>query len=263
MSNSYAVVTGASSGIGLELAKQFAQHGFDLLVVAEDAELDTAAEQLSAFGTSVEPLRADLRSPAGVEEVWAAIARGGRSVEALALNAGVGQGGAFVDQSIEDVLSIVQLNVASTVHLARLVLPDMVARGSGRVLITSSIASMMPGSYQAVYNASKSFVQSFAQALQAELADSPVTVTSLMPGPTETEFFERAGLLQKSLMGRSGKDDPAKVAAQGYAALMAGRRRVVGGGLQTRAQYMASIVLPDRVKATVHSVMAKPRGHAA
>jgi len=259
MTRSFAVITGASSGIGFELAKQFAEHDFDLLITAEDAELSQAAGQLSATGASVETVRADLRSPGGVAELYATIQATGRPVDALALNAGVGQGGAFIDQSLDDIQTIIQLNVASTVHLARLILPDMVARGAGRVLVTSSIASVMPGSYQAVYNASKSFLQSFAQALQSELADSPVTVTSLMPGPTETEFFERADMADNTMVGRGSKDDPAQVAAQGFAAMMAGRRRVLGGGMQTKAQYVAGVVLPDRVKAAMHSVMAKPR----
>src|SRR4051812_8972307 len=263
MTTSFAVVTGASSGIGFELARQFTEHDFDVLITAEDDELAAAAARLSAGGRTVHAAGADLRQPHGVEELYAAIQELDRPVDALALNAGVGQGGAFVDQSLVDIQSVVQLNVASTVHLARLVLADMVARGSGRVLVTSSIASLMPGAYQAVYNASKSFLQSFAQALQAELADSPVTVTSLIPGPTDTEFFDRADMADDTMVGRGPKDDPAQVAAQGFAALMAGKRRVVGGGLQTRAQYVAGTVLPDRVKAAMHTVMAKPRGRGA
>jgi short-subunit dehydrogenase len=263
MATSFAVVTGASSGIGFELAKQFAEHGFDLLVTAEDAELDRAADELSAGGREVTTVRADLRRPDGVNDLYAAIRRAGRPVDAIALNAGVGQGGRFVEQSLDDISAVVQLNVASTVHLARLVVSDMVARGAGRVLITSSIASLMPGSYQAVYNASKSFLQSFAQALQSELAGSPVTVTALLPGPTDTEFFERAGMARNTRVGQGSKDDPAQVAAQGFAALMAGKRRVVGGGLSTRAQYVAGMVLPDRVKAAVHALMARPQHRAA
>jgi short-subunit dehydrogenase len=260
---SFAVVTGASSGIGFELARQFVEHDFDVLITAEDDELATAAARLGESGRAVHAIGADLRRAAGVEELYAAIQELGRPVDALALNAGVGQGGAFVDQSLADIQSVVQLNVASTVHLARLILADMVARGAGRVLVTSSVASLMPGSYQAVYNASKSFVQSFAQGLQAELADSPVTVTSLMPGPTDTEFFGRADMADDTMIGRGPKDDPAQVAEQGFAALMAGKRRVVGGGLQTRAQYVAGTVLPDRVKAAMHTVMARPRRRSA
>lgn len=163
-----------------------------------------------------------------------------------------------MDQDLEDVLSIVSLNVASTVHLARLVLPDMVARDAGRILVTSSIASMMPGAYQAVYNASKSFLQSFAQALQTELRDTDVTITALMPGPTRTNFFTRAGMAANTRVGRGDKDDPTLVAAQAFEALTAGKRRVVGGSVRTRAQYVAGIVFPDRTKAAVHSVLAKP-----
>jgi short-subunit dehydrogenase len=245
----YAVVTGASSGIGLELAGQFAEHGFDVLACAED-EIPT-----DRIGPAASAVRADLRTPAGVDALYAQIAR---PVDALALNAGVGLGGAFLDQDLDEVMSVVALNVASTVRLSRLLLADMVARGSGRVLITSSLASTMPGPYQAVYNASKSFLQSFAQALQIELADSGVTVTSLMPGPTDTEFFDRAGMLN-TVMGRGKKDDAATVARQGYEAMMAGRSRAVGGGLNTRAQYLAGLVLPDPVKSRMHAVMARPR----
>lgn len=254
-----AAVTGASSGIGLELARQFAEHGYDLVVNAEDAELDGAAASLRTHGAEVRAVRADLRDPAGVEELYAAIREDGRPLAAIALNAGVGQGGGFLDNDLADERSIIDLNITSTVHLAKLVLRDMVAAGSGKVLISSSIASEMPGSYQAVYNASKSFVQSFAQALQGELADSDadVTVTSLMPGPTETEFFERAGLLGTQI-GQSSKDDPATVARQGFEALIAGKPRVTGGGLKTRVQDVASKVVPDRAKAVLHRTMTRP-----
>src|SRR4051812_1060156 len=206
-STRFAVVTGASSGIGLELAKQFAQHGFDLLVTAEDAELDAAVQELRGLGVGVESVRADLAKPEGVETVAGAIERSGRPVDAIALNAGRGAGGEFVGGTpLEDELEIVDLNCRSTVHLAKLVLPAMVQRGEGRVLITSSIASTMPGTYQAVYNASKSFTQAFALAIREELADTGVTVTSLMPGPTETEFFERADMLDTKV-GSGSKDD--------------------------------------------------------
>jgi uncharacterized protein len=262
MSKPFAVITGASSGIGLELAKQFADHGHDLLVCAEDASIEQLPARLGST-TKVDIVRADLRSPSGVEQLYAAIRASGRDVDALALNAGVGEGGAFVDQQLDDALAIVQLNVVSTVHLARLVVADMVARDAGRVLVTSSIASLMPGPYQAVYNASKSFLQSFAQGLQTELKDSKVTVTALLPGPTDTDFFERADMASNTMIGRGSKDDPAEVAAQGYAALMAGKRRVVGGGVSTRAQYVAGVLLPDRAKSAMHALMAKPLKRAS
>nr|WP_284289678.1 SDR family NAD(P)-dependent oxidoreductase [Angustibacter aerolatus] len=163
-----ALVTGASSGIGLELAHEFARAGFDLVVAAEDEGVNTAAATLREDGVDVRAIQVDLRSHAGVERLWAQATEGTRVVDAVALNAGVGRGGAFLDQDLQDVYEVIEVNVISTVHLARLVLADMVERGAGRVLITSSIASTMPGSFQAVYNASKSFLQSFTEALQDE-----------------------------------------------------------------------------------------------
>jgi short-subunit dehydrogenase len=258
MGDRFAVITGASSGIGLELAHQFTRHRFDVLICADDGQIYDAARAIAEPGTEVIPVQVDLRTPEGVEGLYRRIKDTSRQVDALAVNAGVGQGGAFVESELDDALSIVRLNVESSVHLTWLVLREMVGRNQGRILMTSSIASMMPGSYQAVYNASKSFLQSFAEALQTELSDSDVTVTSLMPGPTDTRFFARADMAHNTRVGRNPKDDPARVAAQGFAALMAGKRRVVGGGVATHAQYVASTFLPDRAKAAMHSLMAKP-----
>src|SRR3712207_6767282 len=252
-----ALVTGASSGIGLELARQFAEHGFDLVVNAEDAELTTAAGRLRAAGSTVQTVRADLRTAAGVDALWDAVQATGRPLAAAALNAGVGKGGPFVDNELEDELAIVDLNVRSTVVLAKHVLRDMAARGEGRVLFTSSVASTMPGPYQAAYNASKSFVQSFAEALATELKDTGVTVTSLMPGPTETEFFERGDLMDTRL-GQGPKDDPAQVAKQGFEALMKGETKVLGGSVMSKAQAVVNSVLPDRLKSAGHAKMAEP-----
>ena len=252
-----ALVTGASSGIGLELARQFAGAGFDVVVTAEDAELAGAAEQLRAIGGQVLAVQADLRSADGVDRVWAAVQERARPLDAAALNAGVGFGRTFVEQDLTDVLSMVDLNVRSTTHLAHLVARDMASRGAGRILFTSSIASTMPGPNQAVYNATKSFVQSLAQALQVELADHGVTVTSLMPGPTRTEFFER-GNLADTPIGSGPQDDPADVARQGFEALMSGRRRVVAASLMTKVMEAGNKVLPDRVKAAANRLMAKP-----
>jgi short-subunit dehydrogenase len=252
-----ALVTGASSGIGRELAREFAEHGFDLVVTAEDARLDAVAAELRTSPVDVRDVRADLRTADGVEQLWSAVTATGRPLDAVALNAGVGKGGAFVDTELADELAIIDLNITSTVRLAKLVLRDMTARDEGRVLITSSIASTMPGSFQAVYNASKSFLQSFAEALQEELRDSAVTVTSLMPGPTETDFFRRADM-EDTKVGASSKDDAGQVARQGFEALMKGERRVVAGSPGTRTQEAVGKVIPDALKAKMHRGMAEP-----
>ena len=246
-----AVVTGASSGIGYELARQFATNGFDLIVAAEDDKINDVATEFAA-----EAVQVDLATDAGVDELYGKLE--GRKVHALALNAGIGAGGAFAtDTSLSDELKLIDLNVRSTVHLAKHVVKDMVDRDEGRILFTSSIASTMPGAFQAVYNASKSFVQSFALALRNELKDTNVTVTSLMPGPTDTEFFERADM-EDTKVGSGDKDDPAEVAKDGFEALMAGKERVVSASLSTKLQGRGSRLMPDKVKAEMHRRMAEP-----
>ncbi|WP_205215265.1 SDR family NAD(P)-dependent oxidoreductase [Amycolatopsis albispora] len=258
MGKPFAVVTGASSGIGLELAKQFAKHGFDVLVTAEDNELDAAADEVREFGTRVETVLADLRTEEGVEKLADEVAGTGRPVAAIALNAGVGAGGAFVGgSSLEDQLAVVDLNVRSSVHLAYRLLPPMTERGAGRVLFTSSVAATAPGPFQAVYNASKAFLKSFAEALREELRDTGVSVTTLMPGPTDTEFFDRADMLDTKL-GAADKDSPAVVAKQGYDALMAGEDHVVAGSPKNKVQAAAGNVLPDPAVARQHRQMTEP-----
>jgi short-subunit dehydrogenase len=257
--NEFAVVTGASSGIGFELAKQFAEHGYDLLLVAEDDGIEEAAQGLRRDGQNqVIAVQADLATYEGCEQVFRAVGDSGRDVDAVALNAGRGIGGDFVRQiDLADELNTIDVNVSSTVHLAKRLLPPMVERGRGQVLFTSSIASMMPGTYQAVYNASKSFVQSFAEALRAELKDTGVTVTALMPGPTDTNFFHRAEM-DDTKVGSSSKDDPAVVAKQGFEALLKGKEKVVAGSAKTKIQGAASKVMPDSAKSAMHRKMAEP-----
>ncbi len=252
------MVTGASSGIGLELAKLFAGDGYDVIVAAEDREIVTVAEGVERSGVHAEAVQVDLATPEGVEELYRRVRATGRPVDAIALNAGIGAGGGFAaDTDLADELRLIDLNVRSTVHLAKYVVRDMVARNQGRILFTSSIASTMPGSFQAVYNASKSFVQSFALALRNELKDTGVAVTSLMPGPTDTEFFERADMLD-TRVGAGDKDDPADVARDGFEALMAGDERVVSHSASTKAQARAGRLMPDSAKAEMHRKMAEP-----
>lgn len=257
--NPLAVVTGASSGIGLELARELAENGFDLVICAEGDELALAADALRASNVAVEAVRADLARPDGVERLVDAVGATGRPVEALVVNAGVAVAGAFVgDSSLEEQLNVVDLNVRSAVHLAKHLLPAMAARGTGRVLFTSSIAAVMPGPFQTVYNASKAFLLSFSQALREELKDTGVTVTALMPGPTDTEFFDRADMGDTKLGASDSKDDPAEVARQGYEAMMAGKDRVVAGSLKNKVQVAAANVLPGTTLAAQHRKMSEP-----
>jgi short-subunit dehydrogenase len=251
------VVTGASSGIGRSIARQFVEHGYDVVIAAEDDGLDEAADELLRSGRAVRAVRVDLAEPAGVDRLYDEILNENRPVDLLALNAGVGLGGEFVNQDLREALRLVKLDVLSTVHLARLVLPSMVERGAGRVLVTSSIASMTPGPFQVLYNASKSFVQSFAEGLAGEVRDHGVTVTAVMPGPTESEFFERAGL-EDTKLGKSSKADPDEVARQAYEAMMAGERQVVAGPLSTKVRAAAMRVLPDSVKSAMHRKETEP-----
>jgi short-subunit dehydrogenase len=252
-----ALITGASSGIGFELAKLFCQDGYDLVVAAEDDGIHDVPSKLIEYGAAVQAIQVDLRTDEAVAHLYRSATEGGRVLEAAALNAGVGRGGRFIDTELADDLSIIDLNVRSTVLLAKLVLRDMVNRDSGKVLFTSSVASMMPGSYQTVYNASKSFVQSFAEALHDELRDTSITITALMPGPTDTEFFHRAEM-DDTPVGKMSKDDPALVARQGFDALMRGDQKVVGGGVSSKIMGTVNRVLPDRVKAIGSRVISVP-----
>jgi short-subunit dehydrogenase len=253
-----ALVTGASSGIGRELAKQFAENGFDLIVAAEDVELDDAVEELRGMGAAVAPVSVDLTRREDVERLVAAVRGAGRPVDAAALNAGVGHGGAFTDTDLEAELGIVELNCASTVHLAKRVIQDMAARGEGRVLFTSSVASQAPEPFQAVYGASKAFVQSFAMALREELKDAGVSVTALLPGPTDTEFFDRAGMTDTRLGSSDKKDDPAQVARQGFEGLMKGEASVFAGSLASKAMGRLSAITPGNVAGRLKRPMTEP-----
>ncbi|MFJ6386990.1 SDR family NAD(P)-dependent oxidoreductase [Streptomyces sp. NPDC091972] len=252
-----ALITGASSGIGRELARQFASHGYDLVVNAEDESLESAARSLRKSGGEVRAVRADLRTNEGRFRLLDAL--DGLTVDVAVLNAGVGRGGAFVDTDLADDQEVIDLNVTATVRLAKPLLRAMVTRGAGRLAFTSSVASEMPGPFQPVYNASKSFVQSFAQALAEEVEDTGVTVTSFMPGPTDTDFFDRAGMADDTRIGTMKKDDPAQVAEQAFEAIVKGRSKALTGSLKTKAQGLAGKVLPDGLKAAAHRRLAEPQ----
>jgi short-subunit dehydrogenase len=254
-----ALVTGASTGIGRALARQFTEHGFDVVVVADEEPIHDAADQLEAGSQHVIPVQADLTTAIGVDAAWSAVTDTGRAPAAVALNAGIGVNGRFDQTSLEDDLALVDLNVRSTVHLAKLAAREMVAAGQGRILVTSSIAAVAPGPYHATYAASKAFVHSFAEGLRVELKDTGVTVTSLMPGPTETEFFSRADMEDTRIGQMEDKDDADDVARQGFDALMAGRSSVVAGSMKNRLQAELGTHLPDALAAPLLARMTKPQ----
>jgi len=249
-----AIVTGASSGIGYELAKCFAENGYDLIVAADEPEIEQAARHFSASGIDATALEADLSTTDGVDRLYAKAA--GRPIDALVANAGRGLGNAFLDQRFEDVLRVVETNVTGTLYLIHKVGRDMRTRGRGRILVVGSIAGYIPGTYQAVYNGSKAFLDSFAIALRHELKDTGVGVTCLMPGPTETRFFERADMLDTPV-ARAAKDDPAEVAKIGFDALMRGDSSVVSGA-KNKLQAALASVTPADMLAEQHTKQAKP-----
>jgi len=249
------LVTGASSGIGRELTRELVEHGFDVLAVAEDAAIVDTAAELGDAGR-VHPVRADLATRAGNDMVVQLLTEQDRPLAVAAINAGIGVHGRLVETDLEDHLRLIALNIVSAVHLGHAIGKNMAVRGEGRMLFTSSVASQMPGPFYTTYAASKSFVQSFALGLREELKDSGVTVTSLMPGPTDTEFFDRAGM-EGTKVAEGPKDDPADVARAGFEAMMSGKDHVVSG-LKNKVQVAGSTLMPDAVKAKVHRGMTKP-----
>jgi short-subunit dehydrogenase len=248
-----AVVTGASSGIGFNLAKCCAENGFDL-VLAADQPLEEAAQDCRSLGAAVETVQCELASQEGIESLMQLVAQ--RPVDALLANAGHGLGKAFLDQDFKDIQHVIDTNITGTLYLLHRIAPLMCRRGQGRILITGSIAGFMPGTFQAVYNGSKAFVDSFAAALRNELKDTGVTVTCLMPGATDTEFFVRANMCDTKV-GTEEKMDPAEVATVGFRAMMNGEADVVAG-LNNKLQVMAAKIMPSQVLAEQHRKMAEP-----
>jgi short-subunit dehydrogenase len=251
-----AIVTGASTGIGYELAKCCAENGFDLVIAADEPRINEAAQDLRRLGAAVEAVEADLATTEGVDKLYRAVEALNRPVEALLANAGRGLGKGFLDQNFDEVRHVIDTNITGTIYLVHRVGQDMRARNSGRILITGSIAGFMPGSFQAAYNGSKAFLDSFSFALRNELKDTNITVTCLMPGATETEFFERADMMDTQV-GQSSKDDPADVARTGFEAMMKGEGDVVTGW-KNKLQTAIASVTPAGMLAEQHRKMAEP-----
>jgi short-subunit dehydrogenase len=249
-----AVVTGASTGIGRAIACELVERGYDVVVAAEEPEIRQAASELGAQAVQV-----DLATPDGVEELHRQATEGG-PIDVLVLNAGVGVSGRFDKTSLDDHLNLVDLNVRSAVHLGHLVIGEMVARGQGKVLVTSSIAAVAPGPYHATYAASKAFVHSFAEGVREELKGTGVSITSLMPGPTDTEFFARADMGDTKIGQMDDKDDPQDVARDGVEGMLAGKSSVVAGSFMNRIQAELGTHLPDAIANPIFARMTKPEG---
>jgi uncharacterized protein len=251
MANKFAIITGASTGIGAELAKLASAEGYEMLLVADTPFVDASAGLPDA-----ETLEVDLSTLEGVDRLLDAA--GGRQIDLLCANAGHGLGRGFLDQEVAEWRHVIDTNVTGTVYLLQKVLKQMVARGEGKVLVTGSIAGWMPGSFQAVYNGTKAFVDNFAAGIRNELKDyEGITITTLEPGPVETEFFKRADMMDTSVGQSDSKSDPADVAKDGWDALMAGKDTIISGW-SNKLQVAAAGIMPQSVPAAIHRKMAEP-----
>ncbi|MFF2729829.1 SDR family NAD(P)-dependent oxidoreductase [Streptomyces sp. NPDC058008] len=253
------LVTGASSGIGYELALLFAVNGFDLVATGRSGKIDAAARGLARYGGDVVPVRADLARADGVEAVWRAVERTGRPLDAAVLNAGRSIGGSFLATDLDDELRLIDLNVTSVVHLAKYVARHMAAGRRGRILITSSLSATLPTPYETVYGPSRAFTRMFALGLREELKEYGVSVTALLPGATDSDFHARAGMNDTAFGPGMRKNSRKDVARQGFLALMKGQAEVVGGDAATRRSALRNRFLPETLKAARHARMARPR----
>ncbi|KQN35108.1 oxidoreductase [Pedobacter sp. Leaf41] len=254
----FTLITGASSGIGLELAKLFAKDGQNLIIVGREEEKLAAAESfLKQNGIEVWSISKDLFHPDAATDLYKEIKQKGYEVDVLVNDAGQGVYGKFIENDLERELDIVQLNISSLVTLTKYYATDMVARGTGKILNVASIASKAPGPYQAVYHGTKAFVHSFSESIRRELKDTGVTVTSLLPGPTDTDFFNKADMLESKIVQEGNLDDAAKVAKDGYEALLAGQDMVVSGFKNKMTVAMGNIT-PDSMQAAQMEKMQEP-----
>jgi short-subunit dehydrogenase len=259
MTDKLALVTGASSGIGYWLAQDLARRGYDMIVCSAGDRLENAADEFKSAGVSVTTVSSDLATREGVEELWKSVLDLGRPLDVACINAGIGVGGLFAETDLETELKMVELNCVGVVHLAKHVVRHMLSLNAGRILITSSIAGEMVAPREAVYAATKAFNLSFAHSLRYELRDAGVTVTALQPGPTDTDFFHRAGM-DNTQAGTEGKHEsqPKDVARQGLDALFEGKDHVYAASFKTKVEGMLANVVPGAVKGAMHEKMAKP-----
>jgi short-subunit dehydrogenase len=259
MANKLALVTGASSGIGLSLATDLAKRGYDLIVCSAGDRLLATAEALRVPPVEVVAVQADLATSDGIETLWEQVTALGRSLDIACINAGVGVGGLFAETGLDAELNMVELNCVGTVHLAKHVVQHMSHRSEGKILFTASIAGEMVAPREAVYAATKAFVLSFAHSLRYELRDTGISVTALQPGPTNTDFFHRAGM-DDTEVGSKGKSEsqPDEVARQGIDALLAGDDHVYAASMKTKLEGKLANVVPGVMKGTMHEKMAKP-----
>ncbi len=259
MTDKLALVTGASSGIGYWLAKELAERGYDLVVCSAGERLDGAAGDFESLGVEVTSVSADLSTRDGVDDLWTTVEGLGRPLDVACINAGIGVGGLFTETDLDTELKMVELNCVGVVNLAKHVVKHMVPRNAGKILITSSIAGEMVAPREAVYAATKAFDLSFAHSLRYELRDTGVSVTALQPGPTDTDFFHRAGM-DNTQTGTEGKHEsqPEDVARQGLDALFDGKDHVYSASFKTKMEGMMANVTPGAVKGAMHEKMAKP-----
>lgn len=254
--NQLVMITGASSGLGLELAKQFAQNGYDIAISGSSDQIFEAAETLQAYGVEAYPHKADASTFDGVESFWNFVSGLKRPVDSAFLNVGIGLGGAFYDTNLEDELRLISINITGLVHLAKRVVKHMVPNQKGKILIVSSISATTPTPYETVYGPSKAFGFSFAESLREELRKTGVTVTALLPGATDTNFHANAGM-NSSKIGVSKKNDKAHVAKQGFETLMNDEDHVVGGDEATKQRAIENRTTPEVVKAARHAQKAR------
>ncbi len=261
MADKFAIITGASTGIGFELATLAAKDGYDVLIAANEALIEFAAQDFRQYGTHVTAVEVDLATIEGVDALLAAA--NGRQVDILCANAGHGLGHGFLDQQVADWRMVVDTNITGTIYLLQKVMPDMVARNDGKILVTGSVAGYIPGAFQAVYNGTKAFIDSFTEALRNEIKDSDgVTLTTLMPGPVDTEFFDRADMNDTSVGADPNKSDPVDVAKDGWDAMMGGKPSIFSGW-KTKLQGVLANVTPGSVLAEQHRKIAEPGSASA